>query len=169
MRVWSCIVTTVAKIQEKKEKITLWHLSKNSVTRVVFLGGIRALVKVPQLDREFSFGNWLSKISTPKDLVEKIENHRALLLVLVALMDTWICALLCQGAMIFHFFKKIFRRTYFWESVTERKIPVQLWNLQQGSYTPQEHHPSDRMFGQMPKCDFFFFLLYFCNSGYYTW
>ena len=57
MRVLSCIVTAVAKIQEKKEKVILWYLSKNSVTRVVFLGGIGALVKVPQLDREFSFGN----------------------------------------------------------------------------------------------------------------
>ena len=71
--------------------------------------------------------------------------------------------------MIFNFFKQIFRRTHFWESVTERKLPVQLWNFHQGSYTPQEHHPSDRIFGQMPECDFFFFLLYFRNSGYYTW
>ena len=80
MRVWTCIVTAVAKIQEKTEKVILWYLSKNSVTRVVFLGGIRALVKVPQSDREFSFGNWLSKMSTPKDFVDKIENHRALTL-----------------------------------------------------------------------------------------
>ena len=71
--------------------------------------------------------------------------------------------------MIFNFFNQIFRRTNFWESVTERKLPVQLWNFHQGSYTPQEHHPSDRIFGQMPECDFFFFLLYFRNSGYYTW
>ena len=71
--------------------------------------------------------------------------------------------------MIFNFFNKIFRRTHFWESVTERKLPVQLWNFHQGSYTPQEHHPSDRIFGQIPKYDFFFFLLYFCNNGHYTW
>ena len=50
-----------------------------SVTWVVFLGGTRALVKVPQSDREFSFGNRLSKMSTPRDFVEKNENHRALI------------------------------------------------------------------------------------------
>ena len=63
--------------------------------------------------------------------------------------------------MIFNFLNKIFRRTHFGESVTERKLPVQLWNFHQGSYTPQEHHPSDRIFGQIPKYDFFCFLLYF--------
>ena len=71
--------------------------------------------------------------------------------------------------MIFNFVNKIFRRTHFGESVTERKLSVQLWNFHQGSYTPQEHHSSDRIFGQIPKYDFFFCLLYFCNSGHYTW
>ena len=35
-------------------------------------------MKVPHVDREFSFGNRHSKMSTPKDFLNKIENHRAL-------------------------------------------------------------------------------------------
>ena len=50
-------MTALAEIQEKREKVTFWHLSKNSVTRVVFVGGKGALMKVLHVEREFSFGN----------------------------------------------------------------------------------------------------------------
>ena len=32
------------------------------------------------MDREFVFGNWHSKTSTPKTVLKKIENHRALVM-----------------------------------------------------------------------------------------
>ena len=46
--------------------------------------------------------------------------------------------------------KKIFRRTHFWVLVTERKLPVHMWNFHQDSYTPQKHHHIDRIFGWWP-------------------
>ena len=66
MKVWSGTETTVPKKQEKRGKVLFRPLSKNSVNMVVFLGGIGVLVKVPHVDREFSFGNRHSKTSTPK-------------------------------------------------------------------------------------------------------
>ena len=35
-------------------------------------------MKVPHIDREVSFGNRHSKISGPKDFLQKIANHRTL-------------------------------------------------------------------------------------------
>ena len=66
------------RYKRKRGKITFWHISKNSVTRVVWAGGIGALVRFPHIDREFVFGNRHSKTSTPKTVLKKIENHRAL-------------------------------------------------------------------------------------------
>ena len=38
-------------------------------------------MKVPHIDREVSFGNRHSKISEPKDFLQKISNHRTLAIV----------------------------------------------------------------------------------------
>ena len=70
MKVWSGTETTVPKKQEKRGKVLFRPLSKNSVNMVVFLGGIGVLVKVPHVDREFSFGNRHSKTSTPKHVFD---------------------------------------------------------------------------------------------------
>ena len=59
------------KKQENEENPFFPFLQKNYVTRVVLLGGIGNIVKVPHIDREVSFGNRHSKISGPKDFLQK--------------------------------------------------------------------------------------------------
>ena len=46
---------------------------------MILVGGMGDMVKVLHADREVSFGNRHPKTSTPKTVLKKIENHRALL------------------------------------------------------------------------------------------
>ena len=46
-------------------------------------------------------------------------------------------------------------------SVTEKNILSFMGVYEVVSHTPHEHHHSDRIFGQRPKCDFFLFSLIF--------
>ena len=52
-------------------------------------------------------------------------------------------------------------------SVTETNILSFMGGYDVISHTPHEHHHSDRIFGQRPKCDFSSFLSFFLDRGFH--